>query len=171
MLRSLRTLFLPLVALAACDGSSPTTPDGLQNALVFTRGDGSTIHFPASTRVWCGPWEEGYNETPALHVQVGSPGSNRWWELRVAAANVQPGVPILFPGSTLLDLGDVEMFVLDGSNEASSSGKGGGGSITFDTAPCTRDASFSVDGTLGSELHGEPDIRVKGTFRSSIQID
>ena len=58
--RIMRAKRLVIVALAlvqlACNGDSPSEPITLNNRLVFTRANGSTIDFPASAQVfaWCG---------------------------------------------------------------------------------------------------------------------
>jgi len=169
MLRHLRAapLFLLLTA-AACDSGSPTSANTTVNGLVFTRANGTRLSFAGAPVAWCGAWETGYDERPALHVLVRGNTTQPWWELTVLQSDIQAGVPLTFPSQSVGDKQvGAHMFVLDPPNEASTAELDATGSITFPGTPCSGPGgvAFAIDATLGSEFHDGPTIAVTGTFR------
>ncbi|HET6764475.1 MAG TPA: hypothetical protein VFH27_12415 [Longimicrobiaceae bacterium] len=170
MLRTRRSapIALLLAALAACHDGSPTSAQVLENTLVFTRADGSKISFNGGTEAWCGPWEKGYDERPAVHVRAFNTLNTGGWMLTAALADIHAGAPQAFPAQQPGQPSSTNFFVYDPPNELSSDELHSTGSITFTSVPCagSDEVAFTIDATLDSELHDLPPITVKGSFRA-----
>ena len=157
-------------AVVACGDSTGVDrgPD-VQNALVFEREDGTRITFPATTYIWCGPWEPGVVPTTAVHVHVG--GAESGWSLRAVLADVTVGQPLTFPNTFIWDQPRrADMFILDPPNELSTQEDESSGQVTFQELRCTTGTQvrFTVNATVGSELAGSPTMRVTGSFSGRI---
>src|SRR6187399_2147891 len=92
--RHLAACALAAVSLAvACGGDNPTEPTTPvnENTLVFTRANQTTITFAngSQLRVWCGPWDPGTVQTPAVHaVYSGTGAGNPGWMMTAVVADV-----------------------------------------------------------------------------------
>jgi hypothetical protein len=143
--------------------------------IIMTRADGTVVQFAddAILFIWCGSWEENV-PVPSLRIVLGGPGSGEpYLQLRAVLDNVTVGEPLSFPNTFVFDQPkDVDVFVFDPPNEASTQteGTGLGGQITFQELACEAAdrIEFTIDATLGSEFGNGPAITVSGRFRASI---
>jgi hypothetical protein len=161
---------IPCIAIVvACGSDDPAGPAGLDNDVVFTRANGSTISFATTTFAWCGPWEAGLVAEPSVHVFVG--GQTAHWQVDAVRADVTIGQPLAFPNSFTFDQPDGALvFVNEGANEASTAESNASGTITFEKIDCGSGGSirFHINAVLGSEFSGGPSITASGTFTSPL---
>jgi hypothetical protein len=166
--------WLLLIALTGgfygCGDSKPSKPSGeTEGPLVITRQSGAQVPIPANaqTYVWCGPWEAGDLETPALHVWVGLSAEQPGWQLRAVLRDVHLGDTLSFPNSFISDQPDsADIFLIDPPNELSTQAEDASGFIVFHRVPCPNDGvvEFSIDAVLGSEYGGMPTVSMRGRF-------
>jgi hypothetical protein len=139
-------------------------------ALVFKHPNGAAIHFPGSTQVWCGPWEEGVAR-PSVHVVAGNGRAH--WEISAVRRDVKLGRPIEFPNSFVHDRPHGAFLfvgVARSGIEASSAEGEGSGSLVFSRLDCQLGGAveFRVRATLGSELFDGERVKVSGTFSGEV---
>jgi hypothetical protein len=158
-----------LVILAAAL-ALPAPPAGaaiaVDDALVFTRPDGSVLTYPTRVRVWCGRWGPDVR-TRTIHVQMGRRARSPLWWLRAVVADVRRDRRVDLPHSFVwTDPTEAQMFVGDGTNEISSATERSSGRIVFERIGCgpRLRIRFRVDATLGSEFFDGDTIAVTGTF-------
>ena len=141
----------------------------VRDELVFRRPDGSRVAFKPDVAVWCGPWEPGEVETPAIHVYVGRPGRPGHWELSAVVADVQRRPVVRVPSSFDSDRpAGALLFTAQGNQELSSQEEEGRGTITFRRVRCDGRIAldFRVRATLGSEFIDGERWKVRGRFRA-----
>lgn len=168
-------LLLLLGLLSACSDDKPSTsPPASLNTLEFTREDGSRIDFTAQARTWawCGPWEDGVVETPALHVWVGDPADRNapgFW-LQAVYGDFVVGDTLRFPNRFVWDQPDsARVFVWDPPNELGTDGEDASGWIVFRQLPCPSEGAveFAIDAVLASEHGDGPSVVLKGEWRQA----
>ena len=147
----------------ACSDNTSTQPEVPvnENTLVFTRANQSTIAFAngSQLRVWCGPWDAGTVQTPAVHVVYSGTGAgNPGWAMTAVVADVVIGTPLTFPNTFVFDQPRrADFFVNDPPNELSSGLTASSGSITFQQLSCAAGGrvAFTVTAALASEVGGQ----------------
>jgi hypothetical protein len=155
----------------ACGDSDPAGPgSAIQNDLIFTRADGSTIAFAGSSalEISCGSWEAGMVATPSLQVRL---SGQTGWHLRAVLDDVAIGQPLSFPNGFIWDQPqNVDLFILDVPNELSTQDGRSSGSITFQVLSCVSggQVSFTIDAVIGSEFGNGPSVTVTGSFNAPV---
>jgi hypothetical protein len=155
------------------NGSKPHDED--INTLVFTRADSTAIAFAAGSRTyaWCGAWEPGSIDVPALHVWFGSGSTEHsagWW-LRAVVADIAVGDTLSFPNTFVWNEPDsVDVFVWDPPNELSTSEEESSGFVVFQEIPCPDGdrVAFTLDAVIGSEFGGSPAVSVRGRVEADV---
>ncbi len=170
-----RSVVASTAFLCACGSDSPfLAQNSVQNDLVFTREDGSRIHFDAgsSISVTCGPWES--NQVPVESLRITFAGRSEkqpGWTLKAVLDDVTLEEPLAFPNSFVWNQPrNVDVFVSDPPNECSTSSADSGGSLMFQELRCGINGRvrFSIDAVIGSEYGDAPSIRVQGTFEAPV---
>ncbi|MEO7996916.1 MAG: hypothetical protein ABI852_05700 [Gemmatimonadaceae bacterium] len=171
-------VFLACLSLAtACGDDNPANPIGNitnENSLVFTRPDQSKVTFANGTQlyVWCGPWEQGFIATPAVHVEFfGSGPTDNGWLLTAVVADVKIGTPLAFPNEFIFGQPkNADLFIVDGSNELSTNRLLSSGSITFQKLNCASGGrvEFTIAATVASEFGGGPSLSVSGRLSAPV---
>lgn len=172
------TIVLASSLITGCgdDDGTACTACGPENSLVFTRADESVIQFPPSVTpyIWCGDWEPGTVEVPALHIwfKTANP-EDPGWSLRAVVADIELGEPLSFPITFVWDQPEgVHMFLNDSPNELATDTEDASGTITFHKLPCPAGTTveFSIDAVLGSELAEMPPVAVTGSFKGTMAL-
>jgi len=165
-----RVLILVLVS-----GCGDDEPNGTDQALVFTRENGSAIEFrpSADTYVWCGPWEEDNVMVPTLHVFHGDmyEADSPRWELQAVYGDFSPGDTLRFPNVFIWDAPDsAHVFISDPPNELTTDLEGASGWIVVHKVPClgADEVEFEIDVVLASELAEMPWVSMRGHFRHAV---
>lgn len=171
ILRPVFSALALVLVLVGCDGAEEVGGINAESSLVFTREDGTTVPFEDRFYVWCGAWEPGEVDTPAVHVLAGRPTDERWWTLSAVRADVGAGSNLSFPNDFIWDQPEgAQLFILDGDNELSTGESESSGSITFQEVSCERGGTvrFSIDAVVGSEFGDGETMRVTGSFRGTV---
>jgi len=145
----------------------------VENNLVFTRQNGTTIMFPAAakTYAWCGPYEGATIPTPTFHlITFDTTFAQGYWRLRAIPADVTVGDTLNFPMNWTWPSPDsVNVFIADPPNEISSNQhEDVFGWIVFQQLDCSEEGGieFSIDAHFPSEFGDGPWVEVTGNFRA-----
>jgi hypothetical protein len=168
----LRVSLMVGLSCSESGGSKPQTNG--EGDLTFTRQDGSAIIFPdeSQTWIWCGDWEPGYIEVPALNILVvGSMQSGLYWKLRAVTADFGIGDTLTFPNHFIFDSPDsVSIFLLDSPNELNTNTEDATGTIVFHKIPCQsgNEVDFTIDAVLGSEFGEGTPVVMRGRYSGEV---
>ena len=157
-------------------GLAPTAPE---NAITFTRPDGSAITFPGGVRAWCGPWPDAPRGPQGIHVQVGARSLARprsFWIMSAVLRDAARQATVRFPYDIPPRPAGAVLFAVDAprrANELASSADGSSGSMRFEAASCSgrRAIAFTVDAVLGSEFGGAEPVSVRGRFAAQLSAE
>jgi hypothetical protein len=140
----------------------------VSNTVALTRPDGSAVEVAQNLRVWCGRWARDVPRR-TLHVRVGA-RTGPFWRLDAVVADVRRRPVVRFPHSFVFDRPTgVQLFAVDGDNEASSSEEEASGRISFSRVRCGRRLAvrFRVRAVLGSEFFDGDALAMRGSFHAS----
>jgi hypothetical protein len=149
----------------------------VENNLVFTRQNGTTITFPAAAKTfaWCGPYEVGNVKTTTFHLITYDTTltDGTYWRLWAIPADVTVGDTLNFPMNWTWPSPDsVHVFIGDPPNEISSNQhEDVFGWIVFQQLDCTEAAGgieFTIDAQFPSEFGDGPWVAVQGSFRATL---
>ena len=168
---------LPVVVLGILFGVTlaASALADVENNLVFTRQNGTTITFPAAakTYAWCGPYEQGNVPTPTFHVITydSTLVDRTYWRMWTIPADVTVGDTLYFPMNWTWPSPDsVQVFIYDPPNEVSSNQhEGVFGWIVFQQLDCSTAGGieFTIDARFPSEFGDSPWVAVTGSFRAT----
>jgi hypothetical protein len=165
---------LALLGAAACAGSGVEATSG---SLAFVTDSGPVETLPTFLpHVWCGDWQEGGDDAPAVHVWLNEMLLDDYemasefdgWSVRAKLADLPVGEPI--PLSIDADDEAVTVFAVEETREFSSTALGSSGSITFDAVECnseTPQVAFTVNAVLAGETD-DSTATFSGDFSGSV---
>ena len=168
------------LCLPACrDHKSPVEPEpfpgtSIENSLVFTREDSTTVTMGTSYYGCCGLYDPSFVNERAIRIVLYDPnGLGGGWQILILVDRATAGATTTLPTSTVAPskIPYVSIFATNPSGEWSSDAVASSGTIIVHSFECswsTIRVDFSVNATLGSELAGTKPIRVQGTFRATL---
>ncbi|MBC8425293.1 hypothetical protein H8E07_14320 [bacterium] len=170
---------IPLLFVAACDddAASPAAGNVIQNALVFTREDGTDLVMGVESVICCGPWD---HVAPGVDVQkitffdpllaTDPENADSFWTLFLVVDELVMGNDYVFPTPAESPF---KLFFFDATtgNELSGDMTDSVGTLTVDILDCGPPwrVTLTIDATIGSEYHLAPTVDVSGTFSATIR--
>jgi hypothetical protein len=170
-------LVASLATLAGCSDheqnpNGPKNPEMALNTLVVQRADSTTVAMGNARAVCCGVFDPGFIDRPAIRVLTYDPPNEKsGWEIDIFTDLAIQDTTYTLPLSPLGPANPpaVYMFVLDRvtANELNTSAAAASGTITVHYFSCDGAIQIyvTIDAVLGSELAGQPQVRVQGSFQ------
>jgi hypothetical protein len=176
-LASVYWLFVLMLSLGMACSEDSTEPETnkhvVQNNLIFTRQDGTSMTMGTNYAICCSVWEAGHIDKNALKILYYDPISQQTagWKLFIlvdeASQDTTYALPTLAAGQA-----PISMFLADipTGNELNSDQSESTGTFTIRSFNCGPPASVSltIDATVASEFGNGPSVSVSGTFSCTV---